>query len=241
MNKTLTILAVVFGIIGCGRNQNIEQEYGRRIDINLTTSDRDSIPYSEFVDSITYLTIQADDSLRIGNIENIRFADTYIAAFDPRAYQVLLFNADGRFVRKIGARGRGHGEFIRPLRMDVDADEKVVLVYDIVQGSVLRYGFDSTYIGKDSIGHASDMAYLGKGSYLVADYNEDTENAGIYRVESNPYRRTKLYGCRDRVPMMKPWEFFRNNGKPSVMSRQYEDRPSFWTASWNWDSTDLFR
>lgn len=222
-NHIFPLLTMVV-ISGCGHG-NRELPH---VMVDLNMVDRDSIPYSMFVDSITYLSLDPDKNCLIGEISNVAFLDSCIVVFESESSQVRLLNRDGKFLGNIGSRGAGNGEFIYPTQIDVDKGNNLILVYDPPQSAVLKYSVDNVYVGKDSIGHASDMAYLGNGRYLKTNYNDTPENSGVFLVDVAVGDSKKLSGCRDNVPQKKPWEIFRNDGKPAVMSRPYEDRLMEW-------------
>lgn len=214
-----------------GCNQRFREESEIVVDFN--TVRQDSIPYSSFVDSISYLSLMPDGRCMIGDISNIAFIDSCIVIFDSKSHQVLLFNKDGRYLRNIGDRGAGHGEFIYPTKMDVDIRNKQILIYDRPKGEVLKYNLNNVYIGTDSIGHASDMTFLGNRTYLITNYNDDINTAGIFFINCNTNNYVRLADCRDNIPTNKPWEIFRNGETPIIMTRPYED------AVMEWNGTEL--
>ncbi len=61
------------------------------------------------------------DGLQFGSLWQIRI-DSYgnLLFLDPKGCQVCLFNKIGKFIKRIGAKGQGPGEYIHPLAMEVD-------------------------------------------------------------------------------------------------------------------------
>lgn len=231
MHKNLAmplLIITAMAVAGCGEKA---REY-ESVDVDMDICDVDSIPYSMFVDSISYLSLDPDNECLIGEVGNVAFLDSCMVVFESKTANIHLFDRNGKFLRDIGGKGAGNGEFIYPVQIDVDKDNKLVLVYDLPKGAVLKYSIDNVYLGKDSIGHASDMAYLGDGKYLATNYNDTPERSGVYLVDVSARSAEKILGCRDNVPVRKPWEIFRNGSRPSLMTRQYEDR----LMEWNVDS-----
>jgi len=234
MRKVLIISVIgLISVAGC--KQSIREDATVAVDLNVI--DKDSIPYSMFVDSITYLSLDPDNNCLIGEISNVAFLDSCIVVFESKTSQVHLMNRDGKFLRDIGGRGAGHGEFIYPVQMDIDEDNKLILIYDIPQSAVMKYNLDNVYVGRDSIGHASDMAYLGDGRYLTTNYNDIADKSGVFIIDTKTGHAEKMSDCRDNVPMKKPWEIFRNGGQPAVMTRPYEDK----VMEWNGNELTLFQ
>ena len=141
----------------------------------------------------------------------------------------MLFDNDGNFVRKISERGGGPGEYSYIRQVDIDKKENNILIYDIGKVSVLKYTPDNVYLGSDSIGSGNDMAYVGDGDYLLTNFNEaDEDKSGIFLISTNPYEAEKLRGCRDKLPISHPYEFFNSDGIVSVMTRPFEDLVLEW-------------
>lgn len=200
------------------------------VEIDLTEVTRDSIPYSEFVDSITYLNLETGDDCLLADVRNLVMADSVMALFDRKTQQVMLFNRDGHFLRKIGGRGQGPGEYIVAQNIDIDRDAGHILVYDGY--TVHRYSMDNGFAGIDSIGRGTDFAYVGDGKYLVANNNVGIDEAGIYMAHSAipVSQRVRLTGYRYDVPTYMPYDFYRSDSTVSVMTRPYENRLLQWTG-----------
>lgn len=201
----------------------------RVVKVDLNETDNEYICFSQFADSLTYISLKDVDSCRIGNIKNIRlFEDSLILIHDSGAEDVKIFKKSGHYVSNVGSKGRGSGEYIRASQIDVDNDNREILIFDDVSGRMLRYSFDYKYISADSIRRADDIAYIGDGKYLAVNYDDLSDASGVFIVTGTPFKREKILGCRDNVSMNKPMEIFNNDGKLSVMSRQYENRLMEW-------------
>lgn len=197
------------------------------VDIDRTTVEY--MNYSEYVDSISYIRLHGMGEKPLANVDNIKFADSVIVAFDGESQRVMVFDEGGRYLHDIGSRGQGHGEFGRCLQIDLDRERRNVLLYDIMKGAALRYDYEGRFLGLDSLGVADDIAYLGNGKYLLANYNEGNDDrAGIFQVTVDPYSIRKLRGCRDKIAMNKPSEFFDCDCTPGIMTRSYEDEVLQW-------------
>lgn len=223
LKMLIAVCSVLAFITGCSRPIGDNGV----VEIDLTEVTRDSIPYSEFVDSITYLNLETVDDCLLANICNIVMADSVMALFDDRTQQVVLFNRDGHFLHKIGGRGQGPGEYIVARNIDFDRDAGHILVYNGY--TVHRYTVDDIPAGLDSIGRGTDFAYLGDGKYLVLEYNDDMDKSGIFLVNPGErYSRVKLAGCRYDMSRTVPFDMLRNDSVVSVMTRPFENRLLEW-------------
>lgn len=72
---------------------------------------------------------------------------------------------------------------------------------------------------------------LGNNTYLTANYNDASDNAGIYLASTSSGEIRKLEGCSNGLPTNKPWLFFYDDGIMSIMTRPYENRLMEWKQS----------
>lgn len=220
-------LSLAIVLVGCSEKRSDCTS----IPLNLRKVARDSIPYSEFVDSITYVDLETSDNCIIGTISNIRIADGQIVVLDDLSQRVMLFDSIGSYIHDIGSRGLGAGEYIRAAQIDVDKEAENILILDHTGCAVLRYSYDNKFIGKDSVGYADDIVYLGNNTYLTANYNDASDNAGIYLASTSSGEIRKLEGCSNGLPTNKPWLFFYDDGIMSIMTRPYENRLMEWNGN----------
>lgn len=222
-------MLVVFGVCcdGCDK----AEKTGEMIRVSVATPTRKVVNYSEIADSISYIQLQGYEDSPIGEIRTLKFIDSLTVAFDRKTQRVLLYDHQGNFLREIGSQGQGPGEYIYCQQIDVDRDKGNVLVYDIAMGVSKRYDMQGNYLGQDTVGRADDIAYIGNGQYLLANYGEERMDlAGIYHVTSSPFVAKKIRACRDDLPLNKPSEFFDYDGQVSIMTRAFEDELLTWTG-----------
>lgn len=231
--KALTIVSILALIMagalfsGCERRAT-----NSTIPVSIATLTKDRMDYSDFADSISYIQLHGVAE-PIGEVKTLKFIDSLMVIFDEKTDLVSVFDSNGKYLRQIGARGQGPGEYIYCRQIDVDRDKRNVLVYDVYTGEVRKYDLEGAYLGKDTVGRADDFAYVGDGKYLLANYQEDVaERAGIFLVSSSPFNKIRVRECRDDIPMNKPFEFFDCDGTISVMTREFEDL----ILKWNGDS-----
>ncbi|MDE6116355.1 MAG: 6-bladed beta-propeller [Duncaniella sp.] len=219
-------LLIIFSLMaGCFFHScTTEDSENDSIQVDFSDVDCDSVPLSQFIDSITYVTLELNDSLVFGRIKNVSFNDSTIVVLDNLTNEVTQFTHEGKFIRRIGSKGRGPGEFISATKLD--SDDKHIYIYDRMLLSVLKYDHDGNYIDRDSIGSAEDFVAIGTNGtpiYLLALYNASPERSGIFLWNRDKGRRN-LYGCSEDTPLNHPWEIFKDSDEVSVMTRDYENR-----------------
>jgi hypothetical protein len=108
-----------------GRNDNL-------ITINLDTIQESTILYSSSLfKSVTPIILETTDESLIGNIDKIEIYKDLIFVLDNIiSKKVLVFDTTGKFIRKIGNRGQGPGEYTNPTDFTIDTDNEYIYVYD---------------------------------------------------------------------------------------------------------------
>ena len=71
---------------------------------------------------------EADEREMLSNVRQVAFdSRDNLYVLDAGNFRVLVFDASGRFVRQIGARGEGPGEFLQPIGLAVTVDDLLVV------------------------------------------------------------------------------------------------------------------
>jgi hypothetical protein len=120
---------------------------------------------SEIADSIEYIELKTPEDIVITRIWDVKQIDDCLIIH--ARLDVYLFHKNGQFIRQIGSRGQGPGEYIVPVNVEIDrkkkefiiSDTQKLLFYDL-DGNFLRSKKwkDITYIGiSDSILWMSDI------------------------------------------------------------------------------------
>ena len=102
-------LLFLFMFSSCERNKKGVLE--EAVVINTAFNAPNEIKLSSLVDSITYIPLETKDDLLIGQVTKMIVSDKFIYVFDEMSSSLYCFNLSGKFVRKIGNRGVGPGEY----------------------------------------------------------------------------------------------------------------------------------
>lgn len=95
--------------------------------INPPAFIENKIVLSEIADDINYVPL--DNSLALGRVLNIKKVNRYFYA-SVQKVGLLLFNEDGKLVRKISNIGRGPGEYLIYINFTVNPNIEVIYVLD---------------------------------------------------------------------------------------------------------------
>ncbi len=92
---------------------------------------------NEVAADIDYIQLETTDEILISTISKIQIRDGKIYVLDDEAPALLVFDMSGKFIRKIGNRGQGPGEYVGPL--DMALCDSVILAMDQGQARMILY------------------------------------------------------------------------------------------------------
>jgi hypothetical protein len=139
--KYLIFLFLVLLIISCDKKDYKLYEFDPR---NLVEN---KISLEDIADSIIYIPL--DNSYPLGLIYEFYLTNNYIY-LTAKDIGVLVFNRKGKFVRKIGAVGRGPGEYTRFTKFTIDDKNGTVYVQDS-GNNIMVYSRNGSFIRSLSI------------------------------------------------------------------------------------------
>ena len=136
--------------------------------ISITIPIYETTPFniSDIADKVTPIQLELTDESIIGDWRKgyrVLFTDNHIVFFDNSVgrsgCKIFLFDKDGKFIRSIGKRGRGPGEYTAVLDIAIDAAKQ--LVYVMTLPKILCYDLDGNFIKEKSL-----MRFVEGASFL---------------------------------------------------------------------------
>lgn len=131
--------------VGCSHNEK-EDTNATIIDIDKFNN-TDTINFSQIFNSYKVIPLETNDSCLIGSVSSIRFCNDYIVVLDQNVSQsVFLFDINGNFIRKIGAMGKGPGEYIIPYSITTNEDDNEIMILDDASQRILIFSLNGEFI-----------------------------------------------------------------------------------------------
>ena len=96
------------------------------IDIEAALNQMHEFPVSLVASDITYIPLESPKQYLINKIRQIRLTESSIFIADDN--RLLQFNRDGKFVKQIGKKGRGPGEYSGIMHFDVNEQADRILI-----------------------------------------------------------------------------------------------------------------
>lgn len=135
-------------IVGCtnrsGQNVHENEVEFYTIDIEQCLGTEQTVLMSDIADTVEYIVLKTPDEVVITGIRQVIPYGDYL--FIRARGVIYKFRKDGQFVRQIGARGQGPGEyliaasfFIDPQKKEIVVGEPNQLLYYSIEGNYLRH------------------------------------------------------------------------------------------------------
>lgn len=114
--------------------------------IDLDGKKKTSIPLSSYFKGVRTVILETNEDCLIGFIDEIQVFDKHIYILDSnKSKSLLVFDMEGKFIRKIGGIGNAPGEYIGPSDFTLDTENRIIYICDI-NNRVHKYRFDGTYL-----------------------------------------------------------------------------------------------
>jgi len=96
------------------------------------------------------LVSPSDTTLTIGEMNGLAIGDQHVYLADNMAMRIHVFDNNGNFLRSIGKRGRGPGEFLNMTAIAWFPQRQEIVVYDHMNFRLSRLDHDGNFVGSCS-------------------------------------------------------------------------------------------
>ena len=212
LNNLINRIVLMIVAISCNTNKqdtSLSSEYPIIIDINEALRNKIDYMLSDIIDSISYLPVESiiDDYVTSIDPNNLKIGNKYILTADYFSKDLLLYNINGKFIRKLAQKGQGPGEYIFLDDLAIDEQNEMVYVLCRNKRKIFKYSLEGSFLGEIILKHHADrivispsgrllIHFLNTGdlhdSFLLLDHKGDTITKhlnGIFYpriIESNP-------------------------------------------------------
>ncbi|QZT36331.1 6-bladed beta-propeller [Halosquirtibacter xylanolyticus] len=157
--KSLFSIVLFLCVVGCKRAPSPDAFQGKVLECEK----KELFDMTSLVDHIEFVKLEQNKKSIFGFGTTIKYKNGfYYAANVVNAGKVLVFDSKGKFIRKIGRKGRGPGEFIKSRAFDVD-DLGNVYIVDGYKFKVVKYDHKNKFISE------AKMDFFGKGFRVLSD------------------------------------------------------------------------
>lgn len=185
MKKQLLVLSLIFFLPSCIFNNSKKinsDRFGKIIadsigSVNLEMAITNNIPrtipieisdkhidMSNIIDNVRLTRLETSENCLIGQIDKLVFDGKHYYILDKNIGKTLLiFDNNGKFVKKVGGIGKGPGEYLAPTDFVVN-DSEIILI-DGIGHKIMYYSILGEY--KNSV----NLKFITKEIYLTKDNN----------------------------------------------------------------------
>ena len=164
--KIIIILSISIASLFSSCNSEENGDTIRRIPLTL---DIESIPLitNDYKLSFELIPLGANDSVIIGDYENIRVYDNYLITLNRISKEIFIFRRDGSYIAQIPI-GRGPEEVIMPFMIFINEDYGTLEILDYSVNKVVQYDFDGKFIGVfDQIESPMNIDFAAMGNKYI--------------------------------------------------------------------------
>lgn len=143
--------------------------------VDLDTSKvEDRLLASSLFKSVKVIPLETSDRALLNYIRKAEVCDDLLFVFDLTvANAIFVFDKQGRFIRNIGSKGPGPGEYSHLVNFTLDPDNKKVILWDHYKGEFLQYNFTGEYLGSfymNGVPSPAHIQYINGSVYGDAYY-----------------------------------------------------------------------
>lgn len=150
MNKIIFLffLSVCLLLAGC-KKESRNQENADLIFIpqdKITTVEKIAFDDARFIDSCVCIPLETSEAGLLGRVKQIEACDDKYYIIDNLVDKLKVFDAAGKYLFDIGAKGGGPGEYTSINSFFVNEKEKKIGVFDPLKLAVHEYNLDGYYL-----------------------------------------------------------------------------------------------
>lgn len=175
-------LAWIFTVMICGcssSNISLELSY---TPISIDSTDTISVSFNDCFDILSCIPLEETEDCHVASVRRVEFFEgNYYISSSNANVGLAVFDDKGGFVRRIGQRGNGHGEYVNLYDFAIDKKNRHILLLCNRSSLVKEYLLDGTFLKEKNI-HATSLSSIAcvDGLFLCP-----TNHQGFTRSESD--------------------------------------------------------
>lgn len=179
MKKYSYLLLMLLSVFSCATS-NMEKLIIEGYDKNIN---EENSPQSSFIKGIEVIPLKSrDNNAILSNPEKVVLYDNHFYIMDNN--KILCYNINGDFIRFIGEKGHGHGEYINLASFVVCND--TIKLLDSFKNTLLAYSLQGDFLYEKKapegvLSNVKDAVYEENNQFFMSNY--------IYNEQNDVYTR----------------------------------------------------
>lgn len=165
-----------------------------RIDVYSATQNKaDVLNVSQIAEDIEFVPLETTDECLLGdNIMNIVATSKDIIIFDYEA--CYRFDRKGKFKNKIGTKGNGPGEYVKPMYITVDTLNNWVYMGDYIIKRFVKYDFEGKHLADIKVDGVGMENWIYKSGHILmeSDYYQFAPKGQRYSLTMYSEKENKI-------------------------------------------------
>ena len=153
--KIIACLSVAMALSSCSNQEkNIPTDEEELLSFDVSTLDNKEyeIKLSDLMESVEIVQLDSSTDEAYTGIFKLGISDNYLVTSCPGGTPVKLFSRkDGRFIRNIGARGQGPGEYFTIWNIMIDEKQARIHLGEPFQDKIYTYDMNGKYHAEETI------------------------------------------------------------------------------------------
>lgn len=195
MKNYLLILGFILPIIACAPTKDLEI---KEVDVVLSKGSEEIVLLEDVFNIEDMIQLETSPECMISYIKRLEYYNDCYYILDNNIQQtVLVFDAQGHFMHKIGRLGHGKGEYITIVDFAIDREEKRIIMLSR-NSLVLVYKLDGTFLFKKELDKSLFWNLTSNAHNLIFSTNNLTYTSGenaylFYEFDKGLRLRRKFY------------------------------------------------
>lgn len=146
----------------------------------------DTINYSTFVDSVSYIELNTNNTCLLSDINKIYLDNDTFLIWDSKKGGILSFNQKGKFIKQINYYGNGPEEFVAIKAFCIDPIKNYICVWDYPSERINKYTYSGIFVESEKNNNfVRDFAIFEDGSKLcILPFYSQSLPYGIWTSDS---------------------------------------------------------
>ena len=181
--KKVGVVIVCLSVFTCQPNQKLSRQHEGVFFIDIDLSQELEILSSEIFKSVKTIILETRNESLIAHISEMQVFENRIFILDVIGRALLVFDTEGRFIRRIGGLGRGPGEYRNISDFTIDPVNSRILV--AADGTIIQYNTDGEFIKSvrpENGIHFSFIQYFDEKIFVANRQPKENENL-LYLID----------------------------------------------------------
>lgn len=143
--KNLLFILFVVLFMSCVNKKSEKSNLSQHINLDELESLRDLPLFTDFAVTTEYIKLETNSHNLVGRINGLNYTEDFL--FVASSHDLLMFERKtGRFIRKIGNRGKGPTEYQGFRAFEIDEPNKQIYMWDYFKKQFIVYGFKGNFV-----------------------------------------------------------------------------------------------